>query len=100
MSIPFDNNLGEQSLNKELYLEVKIDHNIDVVTIQAAPSHIYITGSNWSQAIVNGWVTGSGTSIQPYVIKDFEINAENSTTGSGIFIENSVDYFIIENCTV
>ncbi|NHK30596.1 MAG: hypothetical protein FK730_04550 [Asgard group archaeon] len=67
---------------------------------QAILDHIYITGSNWSQAISLGWCTGEGTINVPYVIENFIIDASNSPTGSGILIENSAAYFSIQNCTV
>ncbi|MFX1570683.1 MAG: NosD domain-containing protein [Promethearchaeota archaeon] len=58
-----------------------------------------VNSLNWSQtALVKWWCMGSGTYSNPYLIEDLIIDAKN--LGSGIFIENSNDYFIIRNCTV
>jgi parallel beta-helix repeat protein len=67
--------------------------------------YIHIDGSkpgNWSNmAIKYPWCDGSGTWKDPYVIENVTIDASNSPTGNGIFIENSKnEYFIIRNCTV
>jgi parallel beta-helix repeat protein len=54
--------------------------------------------NNWSAAEIAGICTGNGTFTNPYVIEDLVIDGEG--TGSCIFIENSNDYFRIENCSV
>ncbi len=48
------------------------------------------------------WCHGAGTWSNPYVIENVTINAANSPTGSGIYIQNSPSniYFIIRNCSV
>ncbi|MFW9947684.1 MAG: nitrous oxide reductase family maturation protein NosD [Candidatus Odinarchaeota archaeon] len=57
--------------------------------------------NNWVHALNQGWCTGSGTWIDPYVIENLIINVYNSPTGSGIYINNSKSsYFIIENCRI
>jgi len=53
---------------------------------------------NWSVAKDAGICTGDGTYSEPYVIEDLVINGGGSE--SCIWIENSVVYFKIENCTV
>ncbi|MEA2071648.1 MAG: NosD domain-containing protein [Asgard group archaeon] len=63
-------------------------------------SQIYITGSNWSEAKLQGLCTGEGTENNPYLIANHEIDATNSSTGSGILIENSAASFVIQNCHV
>jgi len=57
---------------------------------------IYIN-NNWTEAKAAGICTGEGTASNPYLIEDLVINAGG--IGNGIFIENSTDYFKIENCT-
>jgi parallel beta-helix repeat protein len=53
----------------------------------------------WEEAATDfAWCTGSGTSEDPYVIKDLIINGQNET--SCISIINSYKYFIINNCKV
>ena len=54
--------------------------------------------NNWSDTKTAGICTGQGTFSDPYVIKDLIIDAEE--LGSCILIENSNDYFKIDNCTV
>ncbi len=57
---------------------------------------IYIDG-NENFTPVNGVVAGSGTLEDPYVINNWDINAENA---NGIEIRNTTAYFIIRNCHV
>ncbi len=60
---------------------------------------IFIDGNNLSQDWDNcPWVNGSGTSGEPYVIKDLDINGDRA--GSCIFITNTRECFKIENCTL
>ncbi|MFW9973179.1 MAG: NosD domain-containing protein, partial [Candidatus Odinarchaeota archaeon] len=54
--------------------------------------------NNWSDAKAAGICTGNGTSNDPYLIKDLEI--DGGGVGSCIFIENSNDYFMILNCSL
>jgi uncharacterized repeat protein (TIGR01451 family) len=57
---------------------------------------IYIDGNdNFTPA--NGVVAGSGTLADPYIINNWDINAENAI---GIEIRNTTAYFIIRNCHV
>lgn len=62
---------------------------------------IHIDG-NWSYTVGNySWASGDGSWSNPYIIENVTIDASTSSTGSGIFINNSKnDYFIIRNCTV
>ncbi|MFX1477109.1 MAG: nitrous oxide reductase family maturation protein NosD [Promethearchaeota archaeon] len=62
---------------------------------------IHITGSNWTLANQSDWCSGSGTFGDPYLIENMIINASDSPTGCGIFIENSNSvYFKIRNVTI
>ncbi|MEE9379208.1 MAG: hypothetical protein V3V33_14380, partial [Candidatus Lokiarchaeia archaeon] len=61
----------------------------------SAPIHI---NNNWSDAQLAGNCTGSGIWSDPYVIEDLIINGQNSS--SCILIENTIEFFKIENCTV
>ena len=54
--------------------------------------------SGWANAKTADICTGNGTSSEPYVIEDLEIDGGGS--GSCILIENSDVYFEIENCTL
>ena len=66
--------------------------------ISALSEKIHVD-NNWSYTQDNySWCTGSGTFSDPYVIEDLIIDGEGS--GNCIFIENSIDYFKIENCTL
>jgi len=52
----------------------------------------------WAWAENLAWCSGSGTYDDPYVIEDLIINGQNSS--SCIIIEDSIAYFIIDNCTL
>ena len=65
--------------------------------ISAVSEKIHID-NNWTAAKITGICTGNGTYSEPYVIEDLEIDGGGS--GSCILIENSNEYFRIENCTV
>ncbi|MFX1394176.1 MAG: right-handed parallel beta-helix repeat-containing protein, partial [Promethearchaeota archaeon] len=53
---------------------------------------------SWAWASAQPWCKGSGTFKYPYIIENLTIDAKGIS--SGIIIENSKVYFIIENCTV
>jgi parallel beta-helix repeat protein len=82
----------ENDINNDFSNE--IDKNLKISGIS---EKIHIN-NNWSDAKAAGICTGSGTYTDPYVIKDLIIDAEE--LGSCILIENSNDYFKIDNCTV
>jgi len=71
-----------------------LDNNVQ---ISATSGKIHIVG-NWTQAVIDGICTGLGTYSNPYIIRNLEIDGENS--GSCILIENSNVFFKIENCTL
>ncbi|MFX1572288.1 MAG: hypothetical protein ACFFB0_06030 [Promethearchaeota archaeon] len=52
--------------------------------------------NNWSDTKSAGICTGSGKESSPYVIENLEI--DGGASGSCILIENSDEYFKIENC--
>ena len=55
--------------------------------------------NNWSEtASTYDWCSGSGTLENPYIIENIKINLGSSE--SGIKVQNSAHYFIIQNCTV
>jgi len=55
--------------------------------------------NNWTTTnSTYDWCNGAGTVGDPYIIENMTIDAQNS--GSCILIENSIDYFIIRNCTL
>jgi len=60
---------------------------------------IHIVGdSGWADAEIAGICKGNGTYTNPYLIEDLEIDAGG--VGSCIWIENSVNYFMILNCSL
>ena len=62
---------------------------------------IHITNLNWTVANETDWCSGSGTWGAPYLIENMVINASDSPTGAGIFIENSTNvFFTIRNVTI
>jgi len=74
-----------------------INFDKENLKISATTGKIHID-NNWTDAWSAGICTGNGTYSEPYVIEDLVIDAGGS--GSGIFIENSIVYFKIENCTL
>lgn len=54
--------------------------------------------NNWTDTRLAGICSGEGTASIPYLIKDLVIDAGG--IGHGIFIENTTEYFKIENCTL
>ncbi|MHA1275057.1 MAG: right-handed parallel beta-helix repeat-containing protein, partial [Promethearchaeota archaeon] len=55
--------------------------------------------NNWTS--FGPWLKGDGSEGNPYRIENITIDATNSPTGYGIFIENSKNvHFIINNCTI
>lgn len=87
LTIDYENDINNDFSNE-------INKNLKISGIS---EKIYIN-NNWSDAKAVGICTGSGTYTDPYVIKDLIIDAEG--LGSCILIENSKEYFKIENCTV
>ncbi len=79
----------------------KNSHNIVSQTPQPSESapKIVIDGINpsldWETC---PWDNGTGTIGNPYILKDLVIDAGG--VGSGILIQNTRDYFQIQNCTV
>ena len=67
-----------------------LDRNLNVKTSSYWNnfSFIHIAGDNWSVVEAYDWVSGSGTSLDPYHIENITINGNEST--SCIFIENSM----------
>ncbi|MFX1570684.1 MAG: right-handed parallel beta-helix repeat-containing protein [Promethearchaeota archaeon] len=51
----------------------------------------------WLEASIQGWCRGSGTSSDPYIIKNIIIDSQNS--GSCIEIKNSDAYVVVRNST-
>jgi len=79
----------------------KHDNNLTIINrnlkISGISGKIHIN-NNWSDAKTASICTGSGTYMDPYVIRDLIINGNYS--GNCILIENSFKYFKIENCTL
>ncbi len=65
------------------------------IKLSAPHSRIVIYNDNWSSL---AGISGSGSAGNPWVIKDLEI--DGGAVNSCIHIENSNDYFKIENCTL
>ncbi|MBD3256702.1 MAG: hypothetical protein GF383_16530 [Candidatus Lokiarchaeota archaeon] len=62
------------------------------------PNYIHIKSDNWSIS-GDAWIqVRSGTSIDPHIIENVTIDATGREWG--ITIEDSEDYFIIQNCTI
>jgi len=81
---------------------------VDSLPIYGNPIHngsrIHIDENNvtgdgtWAWASTRLWCEGSGTYLDPYIVKDLEIDGQ--TSGSCIIIEDSNVFFRIENCKI
>jgi len=69
--------------------------NSDVQTFTVV-YNIYINGDD-NFTVANGVTSGSGTAVDPWIIENYIINAENE---NGISIWNTTEYFIIRNCLI
>ena len=77
----------------------KINFENENLKISKISGKISIDGnSGWTNAKTMGICTGSGTFIDPYIIKDLVINGGGM--GSCISIKYSNMYFRIENCSL
>ena len=88
-------------INKNI--NFKDNHNIiktePVSSGEYTESFIHING-NWSATTSYPWCSGDGSWGNPYVIENVTIDASNSPTEYGIYIQNSNVFFIIQNCKV
>ncbi|MFW9948437.1 MAG: nitrous oxide reductase family maturation protein NosD, partial [Candidatus Odinarchaeota archaeon] len=62
-------------------------------------SFIHVFG-NWSATTSEPWCSGEGSWSNPYIIENVAIDASNSPTDYGIYIQDSNVFFIIKNCKV
>lgn len=90
------------ALNTKLVFsqEIRVEKKTSLGELNSSASSrtIFINGSSdWVDFKNAGNCTGQGTYSDPYIIKDLVINGLFSETC--IWIENSNDYFKIENCT-
>ena len=86
---------GNSNVTSEYGDDIDLDNKN--LQISAVSGKIHID-NNWTDAKAAGICTGLGTLINPYIIEDLVI--DGGGIGSCILIENSQDYFKIENCTV
>ncbi|WP_371804192.1 NosD domain-containing protein [Candidatus Lokiarchaeum ossiferum] len=54
-----------------------------------------LNANNWSKAIHDGWVTGQGTSTDPYLINNIKVDTDN--LGNALTIQNSKNVFFVIN---
>ncbi|MEE9376708.1 MAG: NosD domain-containing protein [Candidatus Lokiarchaeia archaeon] len=102
LSVNSYNIVNEQGNNGAIN-EIQDESNLKSPSKSGSYSELFIhIDGNWSHTVGNyTWGSGDGSWGNPYVIENIIINASNSPTGSGIFINNSKNnYFIIKNCTV
>lgn len=97
----------KNALHSKLIIDDGFNNNNNIPLSSAGynPSFIYIDGTdpmNWTWTAGNySWCYGSGSFSDPYIIENCMINASNSPTESGIYINNSKSvYFTIRNCSV
>ena len=95
---------GEISIEKDISFEKNITSLPEGIKQSKSWTNfteIHITGGDWSTVENYDWVQGDGSWSNPYIIENITIDASSSSTGSGIIIEDSNDfYFIIQNCNI
>ncbi len=98
LSTIFTSNLNFNTANSNKITEYSDDINAinEDLKISKISGRIHIK-KNWTDAKAAGICTGDGTYSAPYIIENLEIDGEKS--GPCIWIENSIVYFIIKNCT-
>ena len=95
-------NSPRNNLDTSDYSRMGVDYPSNELSADYFPSSsavyspISINGNDW-KSVYPDIVIGSGTLIDPYVIANLTIDAGNS---NGIYIENSISYGIIQNCTI
>lgn len=95
---------NDDTINLKSTVDINFDSSLNVDKISndkikpsTPSSKIHIVGnSGWADFKNQGKCTGGGTSSNPYVIQDLEIDAGGS--GDCILIENSDVYFEIRDC--
>jgi parallel beta-helix repeat protein len=77
---------------------LQMDNLVVSFVVRALTPHspIYIDGND-NFTLANGVTSGSGMENDPYIIENWDINAENA---NGIDVENTTAYFVIRNCYV
>ncbi len=90
--------LLSSAINVNIFNTMRNDNDLgEKLNFSKISEKIHIN-NNWSAAEAAGICTGNGTSTDPYLIEDLEI--DGGGVGSCIFIENANDYFMILNCTL
>jgi parallel beta-helix repeat protein len=90
-------NLFVGSINNEFFY---LGKNIGIPKPAVEINGIHVD-NNWSATeSTYSWCSGSGTQIDPYVIKNITVNALNITAKNAILIENTDEYFEIRNVTI
>ncbi len=86
------------ALNVNNVNTMRIENDLnEKLNLSKVSGKIYIK-NNWSDAKAAGICTGNGTTSNPYLIEDLEI--DGGAVGSCILIENSNDHFMILNCSI
>ncbi len=93
-------NLSETSINKNNDSEHSNEIYLKYSNFWDNFTFIHITGANWSNAANYEWCSGSGIWGDPYRLENITIDRGGGMDGSGIIIENSNYYCVIENCTL
>ncbi len=87
------NLLRKAPLSKEFTNKLKASGSYSDIYINGLPGY----PNNWTWAVTQPWCTGSGTSIDPYIIDGHSFNF-SSSSGPCLTIVNSRRHFIIRNC--
>ncbi len=107
--------VGLMKHKRQLMLFLALVGLLTVTSLQAGPSDLASTETNPATSLgvqqlypieiidnsnfsIYATPGGAGTPENPWVIEDYVIS--NATTNFGIYIIDTTDYFVIENCTI
>ncbi len=100
--------LGNTYLNRQ-YLSsnhsyLKLEENEDILKLSGTYTNITIDDSpgspnNWAWAQTQPWCSGSGTQLDPYLIRGHNLKMYRRADGIRIINSNS-SYFTIRNCNI
>ncbi|MFW9947482.1 MAG: NosD domain-containing protein [Candidatus Odinarchaeota archaeon] len=99
--IHYFDSIQPRSLNtnkKDIIPKLKNQQTLDI-TILINGTAKGVGAHNWTWASSQEWCTGNGTSSDPFLIENISISHYSIIDTVGIDIINSVNHFIIKNCT-
>jgi parallel beta-helix repeat protein len=80
---------------------IETPNNADAPVVRGLVINDLDANLSWNKLeLENDWCSGNGTMNNPYVIDNIMIRRESNGDDYGIYIHNSLAFFIIKNCDV